>query len=74
MASAASLHPGLLGGSHPFRACYGNYIGGTWVEPASGQYFDNITPVTGKVFCQIARSNAQDIERALDAAHAAKTA
>ena len=74
MASAASLHPGLLGGSHPFRACYGNYIGGTWVEPASGQYFDNITPVTGKVFCEIARSNAQDIERALDAAHAAKTA
>lgn len=42
--------------------------------PRSGQYFDNISPVTGEVFCQIARSNADDVELALDAAHAAKTA
>ena len=42
--------------------------------PASGQYFENVTPVTGQVMCEIARSNAQDVERALDAAHAAKVA
>jgi aldehyde dehydrogenase len=53
---------------------YGNYIGGKWVEPASGRYFENVTPVTGKTFCEIPRSNAQDIERALDAAHAARAA
>jgi aldehyde dehydrogenase len=57
-----------------FRPRYGNYIGGKWVEPASGQYFENVTPVTGKTFCEIPRSNAQDIERALDAAHAARAA
>ncbi len=55
-----------------FKARYGNFIGGKWVEPRSGQYFDNITPVTGKVFTSIPRSNADDIEFALDAAHAAK--
>jgi len=43
------------------------------VVPASGQYFENVTPVTGKVFCEIPRSNAADIELALDAAHKAKT-
>ena len=75
MATAASLHPGHLGGTdHVFRTRYGNYIGGGWVEPASGEYFENVTPVTGRVFCEIARSGARDIERALDAAHAAKTA
>ena len=37
-----------------------------------GQYFENVTPVTGEVFCEIARSTAEDIELALDAAHAAK--
>ena len=75
MATVTSLQPGTLGGSrHGFKARYGNYIGGRWVEPASGQYFENITPVTGKAFCEIPRSNAQDVERALDAAHAAKDA
>ena len=73
MATLTSLSPGVLGGSrHGFRARYGNYIGGEWVAPASGQYFENITPVTGKAFCEIPRSNATDIELALDAAHAAK--
>ncbi len=73
MATLTSLHPGVLGGSrHGFRARYGNFIGGEWVTPASGQYFENITPVTGKVFCEIPRSNAADIDLALDAAHAAK--
>jgi aldehyde dehydrogenase len=75
MATVTSLQPGTLGGSrHAFRERYGNYIGGEWVAPASGQYFENITPVTGKAFCEIPRSNAQDIDRALDAAHAAKDA
>ncbi len=75
MATLTSLQPGVLGGGrHGFRARYGNYIGGQWVAPVSGQYFENITPVTGKVFCEIPRSNAQDIEKALDAAHAAKDA
>lgn len=51
---------------------YENYIGGKWVAPVKGQYFDNISPVTGKPFCKIARSTAEDIDLALDAAHAAK--
>ncbi|MGH8088416.1 MAG: aldehyde dehydrogenase, partial [Stenotrophomonas sp.] len=55
-----------------FKPRYGNYIGGEWVAPRSGQYFENTTPVTGKVFTEVARSNAEDIEAALDAAHAAK--
>jgi aldehyde dehydrogenase len=74
MATATALHPGKLSETVSFRPRYGNYIGGKWVEPASGQYFENVTPVTGKVFCEIPRSNAQDIERALDAAHAARVA
>jgi aldehyde dehydrogenase len=57
-----------------FKPRYGNYIGGQWVAPRSGQYFDNVTPVTGKVFTQVARSNAEDVELALDAAHAARDA
>ncbi len=58
----------------PFRARYDNFIGGKFVPPVSGQYFDNITPITGEVVCQVARSDAADIELALDAAHAAKVA
>ena len=57
-----------------FKEKYGNYIGGKWVDPVDGQYFDNITPVNGSVLCQIPRSNEKDIELALDAAHAAKDA
>jgi aldehyde dehydrogenase len=72
MATLTATHPGKLSDRVSFRPRYGNYIGGKWVEPASGQYFENITPVTGKTFCEIPRSNAQDIERALDAAHAAR--
>jgi aldehyde dehydrogenase len=53
---------------------YDNFIGGEWVPPVRGQYFDNISPVNGKVVCQIARSTAEDIELALDAAHKAKDA
>ncbi len=57
-----------------FKGRYGNYIGGQWKEPAKGQYFENVTPITGRAFCEIPRSTAEDIERALDAAHAAKAA
>ena len=52
---------------------YDNFIGGKWVKPVDGKYFDNPTPVTGGVLCRIAQSQAADIELALDAAHAAKT-
>ena len=50
---------------------YGHYIGGAWVDPVKGAYFENISPVNGKPFTEIARGTAEDIEAALDAAHAA---
>src|SRR6202163_4042407 len=55
----------------PLRSRYENYIGGEWIAPVKGGYFDNISPTTGQVICQIARSQADDVERAIDAAHAA---
>ncbi len=72
MATATAIQPGVYGFPVSIRKRYGNYIGGEWVSPASGTYFENVTPVTGQVLCEIPRSNAQDIDRALDAAHAAK--
>ncbi len=56
------------------RSRYDNFIGGDWVAPTDGRYFDNVSPLTGKPVCQIARSQAADIELALDAAHKAKDA
>ncbi|MEB1807344.1 MAG: aldehyde dehydrogenase family protein [Bacillaceae bacterium] len=56
-----------------FKKRYDNYINGEWTAPVNGEYFENITPVTGQAFCEVARSSAEDIELALDAAHAAKT-
>lgn len=70
----ASVEPGKHGIPVPFKKRYANFIGGEWIAPASGEYFENITPVTGKAFCEVPRSNAADVERALDAAHAAKDA
>ncbi|MBS9478643.1 aldehyde dehydrogenase [Ancylobacter radicis] len=58
----------------PFKARYGNFIGGKFVEPVAGRYFDNTSPITGAKICEIARSDKDDIEKALDAAHAAKDA
>jgi len=58
----------------PFRERYDNFIGGKFVAPRAGRYFDNTSPINGKVICQIARSDASDVELALDAAHAAKDA
>ena len=51
---------------------YGNFIGGEWKAPVKGEFFQNVSPVTGEAFCEIPRSTAEDIELALDAAHAAK--
>ena len=57
-----------------FRKKYDNFINGEWVAPLDGEYFDNSSPIDGKIFCQIARSKEADVEAALDAAHAAKDA
>lgn len=66
--------PGTEGSIVTFRDRYDHYIGGDWVAPAEGQYLDNVTPVTGEVFCQVGRGTAADVEKALDAAHAAAPA
>ena len=58
----------------PFKKRYENFIGGKWVAPVAGKYFANISPITGATICEVPRSDAQDIEKALDAAHAAKDA
>ncbi|HAT84645.1 MAG TPA: aldehyde dehydrogenase, partial [Rhizobiales bacterium] len=68
---SAALDTSHLGVDFPFKAKYGNFINGEFVEPKSGQYFANPTPITGEILCEVARSNADDIEAALDAAHAA---
>jgi aldehyde dehydrogenase len=57
-----------------FRARYGNFIGGQWTDPVAGRYFTNTSPVNGLALCEIARSDAADVELALDAAHKAKQA
>ena len=67
-------NPNTEGAVVNFKERYANFIGGQWVAPVKGEYFDNISPVNGKPFCQIPRSTAEDIELALDAAHAAKDA
>lgn len=54
------------------KSRYENYIAGEWMSPLSQSYFENLSPVNGKVLCEVPRSNAADIERALDAAHAAR--
>jgi aldehyde dehydrogenase len=57
-----------------FHARYDNFIGGKWIAPVQRQYVDNLSPVTGKPVCQVPRSTVEDVELALDAAHAAKDA
>ena len=54
-----------------FQSRYDHWIGGEYVKPARGQYFENPSPVTGQTFCEIARGTAEDVEKALDAAHGA---
>jgi aldehyde dehydrogenase len=63
--------PGATGAPVSFKARYDNFIGGQWTPSVKGEYFDVITPVNGRVYTQAARSGAEDIELALDAAHAA---
>ena len=66
--------PGTEGSVVSFKPRYDHFIGGEYVAPAKGQYFENPTPVTGETFTEVARGTAEDIEQALDAAHAAAPA
>ncbi|OMH27729.1 aldehyde dehydrogenase [Tersicoccus phoenicis] len=66
--------PGQEGALVSFKPRYDHWIGGEWVAPVKGQYFENISPVTGKPFCEVGRGTAEDIEAALDAAHKAAPA
>jgi aldehyde dehydrogenase len=66
--------PGQEGAKVEFKARYENWIGGEWVPPSKGQYFANVTPITGRAFTEVARGTAEDIELALDAAHKAAPA
>jgi aldehyde dehydrogenase len=68
------IHPNLSGSLVQFKSQYENYIGGRWVEPRAGKYFEAICPVNGKPYTKVARSDHQDIELALDAAHGAADA
>ncbi len=63
--------PGTAGAPVQYKARYDNFIGGKFVPPVKGQYFDVVTPINGQVYTQAARSDESDVERALDAAHAA---
>ncbi|WP_281974443.1 aldehyde dehydrogenase [Halobacillus litoralis] len=67
-------NPNTAGSEVNFKERYDNFIGGEWTAPVKGQYFDNVTPVTGQNFCKVARSTEEDVELALDAAHQAKDA
>jgi aldehyde dehydrogenase len=64
--------PGTSGSPAELKSRYENFIGGHWVEPINGEYSENVTPATGEPFTEVPRSSAEDIELALDAAHAAK--
>jgi aldehyde dehydrogenase len=66
--------PGQNGSKVTFKKRYENFIGGQWTAPVKGQYFDNPSPVNNRIFCEVPRSTSEDIELALDAAHAAKDA
>src|ERR1019366_2652952 len=71
---APYVRPGRPGSIVEVKARYGNFIGGHWVAPAKGEYMANVSPVDGKAFCEVAKSTPEDVELALDAAHAAKVA
>jgi len=74
MNAVASPRPQAVDPSSIFKTRYDNFIGGQWVAPVGGQYFEDTSPITGKVITAVARSQAADVELALDAAHAAKGA
>ncbi|ORT48602.1 aldehyde dehydrogenase [Vibrio sp. qd031] len=64
--------PGSADSNVSFKSHYDNFIGGEWVKPVEGQYFDNPSPVNGQPYCKVARSGEKDITLALDAAHAVR--
>ncbi|MEC5168033.1 acetaldehyde dehydrogenase ExaC [Glaciihabitans sp. GrIS 2.15] len=66
--------PGSPDAKFSYKPRYEHWIGGEWVKPVKGQYFEDISPVNGKPFCEIARGTAEDIDAALDAAHRAAPA
>jgi aldehyde dehydrogenase len=66
--------PGSAESLMSYESRYGNFIGGEWVAPAQGRYFENPTPITGQAFCEVPRSDEADVDKALDAAHAAAPA
>src|SRR4029453_9498901 len=66
--------PGTDGAIVDYESRYDHYIGGEYVPPGKGRYFENPSPVDGRNFCEIARGTAEDVERALDAAHGAADA
>ncbi|MGH3516763.1 MAG: aldehyde dehydrogenase family protein, partial [Haloechinothrix sp.] len=66
--------PGTEGSIVSYESRYDHYIGGEYVPPAKGRYFENPTPITGQVFTEVARGTAEDVEKALDAAHGAAPA
>src|SRR5665213_3106324 len=66
--------PGLEGSVVSLKPRYENFIGGEWVPPVKGEYMDDVSPVNGNAFCQVARSTKEDVELALDAAHSARQA
>ncbi|WP_265446971.1 aldehyde dehydrogenase [Flexivirga meconopsidis] len=71
---AVYARPGEQGSPTVYKPRYDNWIGGEWVPPVSGKYFENPSPVTGQVFTEVAQSTAEDVEKALDAAEAAAPA
>ena len=66
------IYPGEYGYPLKLKARYDNFIGGDWVAPADGEYYQNLTPVTGQLLCEVASSGKKDIDLALDAAHKVK--
>ena len=65
------IYPGDDGSKLMPGTRYENFIGGDWSKPKSGNYFENISPTSGKIICEVPRSNAEDVNSALDAAHKA---
>jgi aldehyde dehydrogenase len=65
--------PGRPGSVVEVKARYENFIGGHWVPPVKGEYMEDRAPATGLPFCEVARSTPEDVELALDAAHATKS-
>ncbi|WP_447888304.1 acetaldehyde dehydrogenase ExaC [Serratia fonticola] len=72
--TASHLTPENTGFPLKLKKRYDNFIGGAWVAPVQGEYYTNLTPITGQTLCEVASSSFQDIELALDAAHDAKGA